>query len=86
MIKANEMHAIAVEVRENAAKARVERTEKYVVDYIEPQIKHIAQLGNTHCTHTISARDVDFTLIEKILKENGFEAKRHNYNKIGIYW
>ena len=86
MIKANEMHAIAMKAQDEAIRKRVERTESYVADYIEPQIKHLAEMGNTHCTHTITARDVDFTLIEAILKENGFEAKRHNYNKIGIYW
>lgn len=86
MIKANEMRAIAVEAQETAKAGLVKRTTDYITDYIEPQIKHIAQLGNTHCTHTIRARDVDYTLIEKILKENGFEAKRHNYNKLGIYW
>lgn len=86
MIKANEMHTIAIEAREDATKRRIERTENCIVNFIEPRIKHLAKLGNTHCAVTITVRDVDFTLIEATLKENGFDTKYHGSNKIDIYW
>lgn len=73
MKNANEMRALAEQVKEEVANARRAKAIDYVETRIYPQIEHNAEVGNTQTTYHCIA-GYDFSVITETLEKAGYKV------------
>ena len=84
MKNANEMRALAEQVRTKAVEERRAKAIDYVETRIYPQIEHNAEVGNTQTTYHCIA-GIDLNVVEEALVKAGYEVERRGL-MITIRW
>lgn len=74
MKNANEMRALAEQVKEEVANARRAKAIDYVETRIYPQIEHNAEVGNLQTTYHCMA-GIDLGVVAETLEKAGYEVE-----------